>query len=226
MSSLGWIKLHREIAQGDLALDLTLLGLWTYILIHASRSPRKFKLNGVPVEFPAGSLVIGLRSLADATGVNKNVLKKRLDYLCQRDSIETHSGHEGIVIVVKNWDTYQYVDNTQGTFERVTKDSRDPQQEVKNKKSKNTVSKFDLEEAYKRYPRKQGKTPGVLRLAAQIKTDEDYANLLTAIDNYSRCEDVKRGFIKLFSTFAGEWRDWVDTSTGKVAAPKVEEFKL
>ena len=85
---------------------------------------------------------------------------------------------------------------------------------------------FDFEIAYKEYPRKEGRAKGLLKCKAQVKTQEDFDLLLKAIRNYSnhlKRENTEKRFIKHFSTFleAGQWRDWLEAETGKVAAPVV-----
>ncbi len=74
---------------------------------------------------------------------------------------------------------------------------------------------FDLEDAYRLYPRKEGKTPGMKTLARQIKTLADYNAFVAAIERYRECDNVKRGFVQKFSTFANQWRDWLDPETGQ-----------
>lgn len=79
------------------------------------------------------------------------------------------------------------------------------------------ITAAQLEVAYQEYPRKQGKTPGLKVARREIKTQEDLAHLRLAIKNYAtNCERHKteRAFIKLFSSFMSEWRDWLDPETG------------
>jgi hypothetical protein len=80
--------------------------------------------------------------------------------------------------------------------------------------------RFDFESLYLKYPRKQGKGKGLARCKAQVKTQEDYNALSRAIDKYRMyClkEKTERQFIKHFSTFMSEWRDWLDSDVGAVA---------
>lgn len=83
-------------------------------------------------------------------------------------------------------------------------------------------TKAFLEAAYKTYPRKVGKTRAFKKLEKEIRTEDDFNALLAAIEKYKKCDEVKRGFVKHFSTFAGEWRDWLDADAGQVngRAPK------
>jgi hypothetical protein len=71
---------------------------------------------------------------------------------------------------------------------------------------------LDLEILYQGYPKKRGKTPGLKTLRKQIKTEVDYENLKLAIQNYRRLvtdAGTKPEFMLYFSTFANQWRDWV-----------------
>lgn len=77
--------------------------------------------------------------------------------------------------------------------------------------------KPDLESAYKTYPLKKGKAAGMKLAAKEIKTPADLENLKSAIARYSKnLRDSKTDskFIKHFSTFMGEWKDWLDPLTG------------
>lgn len=61
------------------------------------------------------------------------------------------------------------------------------------------------------YPRKIGKTKGISKLLSSMKSDEDLALLEKSIKNYAEHVAGKSPeYIKHFSTFASEWRDWVD----------------
>jgi hypothetical protein len=81
---------------------------------------------------------------------------------------------------------------------------------------KKPIVGFDLEALYKMYPRKEGKTRGLAKLHAQIKTQEDYDQLKQAIHNYtSGLISTEKEFIKHFSTFANCWRDYLEAEPTK-----------
>jgi len=79
---------------------------------------------------------------------------------------------------------------------------------------------FDFEKIYENYPRKEGKTKGILQCVNQIKTSEHYTSLNAAVQNYAeqcRKNNTEKKFIKLFSTFMsqGSWRDYVEVTQTK-----------
>lgn len=74
---------------------------------------------------------------------------------------------------------------------------------------------FNFEEIYKLYPLKKGKSKGLKIANREIKSDDDFGNLGRAVLNYAKSvqgSDPK--FVKHFSTFMNEWRDWLDPEAG------------
>lgn len=83
------------------------------------------------------------------------------------------------------------------------------------------IDHFDFEKVYEGYPRKVGKSKGLERCAAQIKTPEAYRDLVTAVERYTahcKAKGTEEKFIKHFSSFMSEWRDWIDPTTGTSAS--------
>lgn len=79
--------------------------------------------------------------------------------------------------------------------------------------------KFDLESLYRKYPRKQGKSAGLKKLKAAIKSQDDYNQVSTAIDKFiahHRQAKTEPEYIPFFSTFMSQWTDWTDPETGAV----------
>jgi len=127
----------------------------------------------------------------------------------------------------------------QNTWSKVRKEhSTNSPGEVRSKKlevrSKNKTidqsvdrSRHDLEIVYQGYPRKQGKQRGMKTAYSQVKTDQDYTDLQTAVANYAaycRREISEPRYIKQFSTFMSEWRDWVNPEVG-LAGPTPSEIE-
>lgn len=100
-----------------------------------------------------------------------------------------------------------------------------------NTKHKNTnTCAFDFDSLYQKYPRKLGKTAGLIKARAQIKSQAEYDDLSLAIEKYSEYitrEKTEPQFIKHFSTFMTSWRDWLDTGVGAALdAKKLSDDKL
>jgi hypothetical protein len=85
------------------------------------------------------------------------------------------------------------------------------------------VTNFDFEELYFEYPRKIGKTRGFAKCKKTVRSELDYQLLKKAILNYKNYVGANRigqEYVKHFSTFMGEWRDWVDYQSEEVRLEK------
>lgn len=84
------------------------------------------------------------------------------------------------------------------------------------------VTPSEIEAVYARaYPRKEGKTRGLAKLARQIKTPADLAAFGAAVDNFAakmRREKREPQHVMHFATFAGEWREHVPVAPVVAAA--------
>lgn len=70
-----------------------------------------------------------------------------------------------------------------------------------------------LEEVYKLYPRKIGKTKGFAKLKVILKNKESLEKVKLAIHNYAEfCKNsgTEPKFIKHFDTFMNCWEDWIN----------------
>lgn len=69
----------------------------------------------------------------------------------------------------------------------------------------------NLESIYSLYPRKMGKSRGMKTLK-KLKQDS-YKDLRAAVINYRNYviqQELEPKYIKLWSTFANEWEDWIE----------------
>lgn len=76
------------------------------------------------------------------------------------------------------------------------------------------VPLFDFASVYKAYPRKEGKTKGIVRLRSQVRTPEAFAELQTAVRHFAEkhaAEGTEQKYIPHFSTWCNaSWRDFID----------------
>lgn len=215
----GWIKFHRRAVEGDIGSSGIQLAVWTTLLCWATRFESSVRWEGQQRVIPPGTVVTGNRELAGRLKFSKSSVYRAIAALRARDSIRTESGTRGTLITICNWSTYQNleaeVETSTGQQSNASETSagrlRTLNGEVK-KKRINLVQPYDLESAYQKYPRKEGKTPGMKRLAREIRSQKDFDDLNKAVENYARAKEGKdKDYIKLFSTFVAEWRDWVDS---------------
>lgn len=124
-------------------------------------------------------------------------------------------------------ETYESVRKRTKTSPRIDK-NRIEENRIDNAQNENAVRKLtelDFEIVYSFYPRKEGKSAGFKKIRSQLKTHQDLDDLRKAIDNYStflKRNGTEARFIKHFSTFMNEWRDWLDPATGTASEMKPE----
>lgn len=111
----GWIKLHREVAESDIGSDFMALGIFTALLLRATRYETTINWQGSPRRIPAGSVLIGFRELAESINVSVKILRKWLLYFSKRDSIYLESGTRGTLVTFRKWEEYQIEDYESGT---------------------------------------------------------------------------------------------------------------
>lgn len=93
----------------------------------------------------------------------------------------------------------------QGAKDKDKEKDKDKYKEIRN----------EIEKIYSEvYPLKKGKQKGIESLLKTVKTPADLSSLRIAVERYRQSITDTR-FIKHFSTFANEWRDWLDESAGK-----------
>ena len=84
---------------------------------------------------------------------------------------------------------------------------------VKQSKVKQTNSMgFDFEFIWDKYPRREGRKEALRHFEASVKSDKDFEDINKALENYLQTDAVKRGFIKMGSTWFNNWRDYIDFS--------------
>jgi hypothetical protein len=89
-------------------------------------------------------------------------------------------------------------------------------------KQRATVFRAELDLIYKtKYPRKEGKARGMIKLMREIQTPDDLTLFDKAVSNFAahhKRMGTQAQYLKHFSTFAAEWRDWIDPDHGSVSS--------
>ncbi len=77
--------------------------------------------------------------------------------------------------------------------------------------------KPNLNEVYRRFPRKEGKARGLAILAGSVKSPQDENDCLRAVDafvEHHKQKGTESDFFPHFKTWAGSWRDCLDPDYG------------
>jgi hypothetical protein len=228
----GWIKLYRSAIESDIGGNAYCLAIFIRLLSWACLKPATIRFNGCPREIPRGALIIGIRELAERVGCARETTYRHLIYLEKRDTIQREVGTEGTLIRITNFERYQGSDEEAG-HERNTEGAltnrevgREPNPIEEVKKGRRKKGRFDypddFEKAFDTYPRREGKQLGFKIYQREIKTADDQASLLTAVENYSRAKQgTEPRYLLMFSSFMGQWGDWLDVRAGTTTSATI-----
>jgi hypothetical protein len=111
MSDIGWVKLHRSIVDSKVFADPMVLKIWIWILSRVRFDSRTIAISvgGGTVDVPldAGQFLFGDRSAADALGMPRTSVQRRIKRLEKLGSICVKAGRHYSIVTVTNWQTYQ-----------------------------------------------------------------------------------------------------------------------
>jgi hypothetical protein len=188
----SWFRLENDFIENPNFCEFTSDEriVWMYALCCAS------KLNHDSLHVPDQC---SHRVLNRCTGIDEKTFHRTFEKLKKLRIVEIRTTRGRYTD-----DTFENADDT------LRDETRRNEDETETRRDDNETA-FDFESAYNRFPRKEGKSKGIKKLQTEIKTQEDFDRLVTAIENYAAS---RRGqdqtFTKHFSTFVSEWRDWID----------------
>lgn len=232
----GFIKIHRELLDSDIASRETRLSLFIHLIGMANVKGSTVDWNGGPRECPRGSLVTSFRELKERTGLSIMTLRRQLEYLRARGSIAFDSVKTGTFITILNYSKYQNYapeDEAAGVLKEIHKreHSRNMREnigenyieEYKNIRIKKYI-KHDSDDFFndlmRIYPVQGGPKKAKQAYDALNLDQTQRCQLKQAVQNFA--DHFKRSnlaYTPFFHVWLGEWRDWVDRSmAGKLGA--------
>ena len=230
----GYLK-HFNDATSGITIQSLLMRKQPYaVLLHWYILERCNQLGSSSISISLNELRFRMHRRSDALLKDISALSEEsqnLSFTLVGDKLE---------ISVSNYAEYQESRGGKRDVKTETKSDtlkiKDKRLEIKDKKyikkkssraQKASPFERDIEALYFQYPRKEGKTRGLAKLTKDIKCDEDLLDLEKAIENYAKATvDKERQYIKLFSSFATEWRDWIDwTNEDEIPEFIPEEFR-
>ena len=183
----SWFKLENNLDQGDALFGLNCEHKWLWIVILCQYSKRKcepFAWNCAFIE--------------SITGLSQQTQENALAVFNKNNMLTLKLAHTRRV-------------RARACPEVLLEERRGEEIRGEEITCSNSSSELDLESAYRRYPRKDGKSKGLKKLKSEIRSQEDFEKLILAIEKYAasrRGQDPQ--YTKHFSTFVSEWRDWID----------------
>jgi hypothetical protein len=188
----SWFRLEHSLIDSPDFFDFSHseFKAFIYILSFASR-----KNSGVvKINFPHADKVCNLK---------RRDLQSAIEKLVELQIIAVHERTRNV---------HERTRNVHVTYTNATNETNE----------RTNVYMLKIEKIYKSfYPRKAGKTKGVQKLSKEIKSDNDILLLEKSVKNYAKSvKGYEEQYIKHFSTFAGEWKDYID-----VDKPETKEEK-
>jgi DNA-binding transcriptional MocR family regulator len=139
--SHGYIRLWRALDNNrDFQADPILLLVFIKLLMKANRNESEFVVDGRKVRFPPGSLCFSLRTLAAELKMDKMTLKRKLDTLQVRDTVDTVRDTRGYVVTIRNWSVYQHTEKQDETPDVTELSSNPPPTRIKKEKKEERES--------------------------------------------------------------------------------------
>ena len=214
----GYFKIWRRLKEHPIMQDGKALSVFIYCLLHAEwKDGRKVKHARKIITLKAGQLTAGSYQIAHATGLSrKNVRTVTTNLKSLYGILAIEPANDNSLITILNWNKYQSeTASTSASGWPATGQQPATSEEYKHIEYKNKnlmpVSKF--ESIWDQYPLKDGKKQALKHFQATVKTDEDFARLGVALENYkahlakNTWKHAKGG-----STWFNNWQDWENWS--------------
>lgn len=193
-----WFALSNQIWLNPLWDELDGNEFKAYVFLLSQVSQRSHKNGGIETS---------TKTLSRLSGCSEKVFKGLIEKLCNHGVITVASrGHHS--------ETHELHNTTE---HNITEQDR---------KARSARTDFDFESLYKAYPLKKGKTKGMVRVRAEVKTREDFDSLALAIQRYAETvsrEKTEPKYMLHFSTFMGRWRDFLEPDYGEVSKTETKQ---
>jgi hypothetical protein len=217
----GWIRLYRKSFENELyfADPFTRWQAWQDLLLLANHKPGILIVRGNIVKINRGQVGHSEQSLSLRWKWSRDKVRRFLKYLNSIQQIEQQQSSIINILTIKNYDKYQDSETTDDTTDKQQTIQQTIQQTDTNNNDKNDNNekndkniynvRFDFNKIWNQYPSRVGKKQAIKHFKASVKTEEDYTDIQTALDNYLQCDRVQRGYVQNGSTWFNNWRDWI-----------------
>jgi len=140
---LGWIKLHRRLAESSIYHDSRLVHLWIHLLMKANHKPNKFLFNGEEITVKNGQLITGRKTLSAELKMPESKIQTGLKLFEKLHMIEQQTNSRNRLVSVVSWHTYQ-----EGEQQTNNKRTANEQQTNTNKNEKNEKNEINNKDEF------------------------------------------------------------------------------
>lgn len=135
MTSNGYIKLHRKLADWGWYKDANTMRVFMHLLITANYTETEYMGETIH----PGETVIGRRSLASALGMSEKNVRTALKHLKSTNEVAIRTTNKFSVVTIVNWELYQVNDGNVAnkTANKVASEWPASGHTIRNKESKN-----------------------------------------------------------------------------------------
>lgn len=131
MTTEGWIKIHRKLAQWEWADDPKMVALWIHLLLAANYE--RIEWHGVTLE--RGQLATTMKRLSEKTGISEQSLRTIIKRLVDSKQINVQSTNKFTIITISKYDDYQLMEEV---VQQTNKQQSTSNQRTINEQSKET----------------------------------------------------------------------------------------
>ena len=184
LKSMPWFRLSSDIGYSETLFELTVEQKWLWIFVLSTCANKNSDV-----------ITVNPRYFSFHSGVKQQNIMKHMEVFENRGLIQPTNVSDRI-----RTDTIEYVPNEHNEHNEHNERTNASERLI-----------FDFEKIYFEYPRKIGKTRGIAKLQKTILNQSDYDLLLLSVQNYAEISrDKQNEYIKHFSTFVNEWRDYIE----------------
>lgn len=200
----GWVKLHRDVLDTDLIQNPLLWGIFNYLLVSATYKNTQILWKGKQRELPPGSIVFGIKRLADMWKCSPRTISKWLHHLHETQRIVLESCAHGTIVTMCNWKDSQGFEEEPcaptahalrtpcarpAQLDTLIKEqyNQEPKKEQRSSKKTNAGIRSeypsDFDEIWVLYSRKGDKKASYKNYQQLNLTEDERQDLITAIKN-------------------------------------------
>lgn len=223
-----YVPIFRSLLNHRYMRDAAKLQFWVWCLLKASHKEHKVLVGNQTITLNVGDFVFGRKAASYELGITEQSVRTLLKFFSseieQKLTIKSTNKFSVITVI----DYASYMDKVKQINQHINQHltSNQPAANHKQEGKEGKEEKYiaDFEKVWTSYPIKLGKKAAERHFRATVKTEEDFQNILYALNNYQT--HLKRETWKKpqnGSTWFNNWQDWIPNLQPAIPIVKTEE---